>query len=61
MLFDKSKMCNSLLFIGKLFFQKNYFFCNTNSYINTSGRLLQEKSTLPSLKVLWRAKKSPLE
>ena len=48
-------MRNSLLFIGKL------FFCNTNSYINTSGRLLQEKSTLPSLKVLWRAKKSCLE
>ena len=45
MLFDKSKMCNSLLFIGKLFFQKNYFFCNTNSYINTSDRRLQEKST----------------
>ena len=61
MLFDKSKMCNSLLFIGKLFFQKNYFFCNTNSYINTSDRRLQEKSTSLSFNSLWRAKKSSLE
>lgn len=46
MLFDKTE--NEKF----TFVYREAFFCNTNSYINTSGRLLQEKSTLPSLKVL---------